>query len=86
MALGLFLIGFIPFVGWIGSIGLAITIGMMGNELAWKHRRWDDIEQFKTVQRLWWVSPLRICLYAIVISLGLGVIGVIGVIIGSNSH
>lgn len=39
----------IPFFGnaW------AIICGIKGNEWAWKNKKWESIEQFKTIQRKW---------------------------------
>lgn len=31
----------------------AIFVGMRGNELAWRARKWDSIEQFRAVQAQW---------------------------------
>lgn len=46
-------VGLIPGVGAIVSIVIAIVLGCQGNELAWKNRRWRDVEEFKTVQKIW---------------------------------
>ena len=45
-------------LGWIPGLNLLafiipIYLGSNGNELAWKNRRWDSIEHFKTVQKSW---------------------------------
>ncbi|MFP6680378.1 MAG: hypothetical protein VB824_09555 [Dehalococcoidia bacterium] len=31
----------------------AIFLGMRGNELAWRARKWDSVEHFRTVQAQW---------------------------------
>jgi len=44
---------FIPAVGGIVSLGFVIYFGIKGNELAWKKRKWESIEQFKATQKVW---------------------------------
>jgi len=39
----------IPFL----NIYIVISLGIKGNELAWKNRRFESIEQFKAVQKRW---------------------------------
>ncbi len=29
------------------------VLGFKGNEWAWQNRKWDSIEHFKTVQKIW---------------------------------
>jgi hypothetical protein len=50
---------------WLGLIALVpgahlvmmIILGILGSEWAWKARKWDSIEHFKRVQRIWkWVG------------------------------
>ncbi|PSB51899.1 zinc ribbon domain-containing protein [Chamaesiphon polymorphus] len=43
------LLAWIPYVGWI----VAIWLGLKGNELAWKSKRWASIEQFREHQKNW---------------------------------
>jgi hypothetical protein len=46
---------------WIGlltlvpGIGLFVAayLGSKGNELAWRHKRWDSVDAFRTTQRRW---------------------------------
>lgn len=40
----------IPYVGWLVSI---ILFGIKGNEWAWESKKWDNLEHFKRVQKLW---------------------------------
>ena len=40
---------FIPVV----NIFVWIYLGMKGSELAWMHRRFDNLQQFKDVQKAW---------------------------------
>lgn len=40
------------------NLVMAIILGIMGNELAWKAKQWDSIEHFKTVQRKWKIAGI----------------------------
>jgi len=42
---------------FLGIIG-AIVCGIVGNEWAWKNRRWQGIQQFKDTQRVWAIVGL----------------------------
>jgi hypothetical protein len=46
------LLVFIPIFGFVWLFFL----GFKGNEWAWKHKRWDNIEHFKRVQRKWSIA------------------------------
>lgn len=59
---GAFLMNWIWAIGnrvWIGLLALvlgiimSIILGIKGSEWAWQNRRWESVEQFKTVQRIW---------------------------------
>lgn len=54
---------------------LAITLGFFGNELAWKNRKWESIEQFKAVQRAWAGWGLGLLVVFFVIGFIIGVSG-----------
>ncbi len=49
------LIGLIPYVG---GLIMCIVLGMNGNEMAWKNKRWDNVEHFKRVQHKWAMACL----------------------------
>lgn len=53
----------IPNYGWMGMA--ALTLGIKGNEWAWKSRKWHSIAQFKTHQRRWTIAG--ICLWITII-------------------
>ena len=57
------LLAFLPYVALVVSI----LLGVKGNEWAWRKRKWESVEQFKRVQRIWayWILPI----YAIQIAL-----------------
>lgn len=50
-------IGLIPVVQII-NIGFAIYLGVKGNELAWKKRRFESVQQFKETQRVWNIAGI----------------------------
>ncbi len=35
------------------SLGFAIYLGIKGNELAWQNRKFESVEQFKAVEKIW---------------------------------
>ena len=35
------------------SLAWAIVLGIKGNEWAWRNKRWDSVEHFKSTQRPW---------------------------------
>ena len=43
------LLALVPYVGFVA----AIYLGVKGRELAWQNKRWDSLEHFNRVQRLW---------------------------------
>jgi hypothetical protein len=53
----------LPLWGWVvllahiaaGPVGFALSLylGAQGNELAWAHRRFRDVEHFRATQRVW---------------------------------
>jgi len=69
-----FIIAFIPYVGKIGCFGIAIYLGIHGNELAWKNRKWESVEQFKTAQKKWALMALRVAIIFGVIAVILGIV------------
>ena len=46
------LLAAIPYVGVI----MCIVLGVKGNEWAWRHKKWDSIEHFKSTQRKWGIA------------------------------
>lgn len=64
---------------WIGLIALvpipglglvmSIMLGMKGNEWAWQNRRWESVEQFKKVQRIWTRWGVGLAIASVVIGM-----------------
>ena len=53
------LLMFVPFVGLV----MPFVLGAKGSRWAWRNGRWDSVEHFKRVQRLWaiWGVVILIC-------------------------
>lgn len=43
----------VPWVGWALAIGVAVWFGLQGHELAWRHRRFDSMEEYRLKMRAW---------------------------------
>lgn len=65
------IVAFIPIVQ-IANLGIAIYLGIKGNELSWKTGRFTNVQQFKDTQRVWAiVSIVLLCLGVLLLILGL---------------
>ena len=56
------ILGFLPFlplsptfrsIGFVVLIGVMITLGLKGNEMAWRARNWESAEKFLAAQQRW---------------------------------
>ncbi|MGD0562915.1 MAG: cytochrome c oxidase assembly factor Coa1 family protein [Roseiarcus sp.] len=47
------LISLLVFVPFFGILIMPFVLGAKGSAWAWRNRRWDSVEHFKRVQRLW---------------------------------
>jgi hypothetical protein len=61
------LLMFVPLV----NIVMAFVLGAKGSAWAWKSRRWQSVEHFKRVQRLWAIAGVIVL--ALAIAMGVGV-------------
>lgn len=52
-ALGIFFGSCIPVLGFLIAFGGPIFLALKGNELAWNARKFDSVEQFQGVQKIW---------------------------------
>ncbi|QQG50381.1 MAG: ribonuclease G [Candidatus Berkelbacteria bacterium] len=75
---------FIPVVGGIGVLVMAIVLGLKGSEWAWKSRKFESVEQFKKVQKAWAIWGLVIFVIGIVIMVSTWSI-VAGMLFGSGA-
>ncbi len=48
-----FLTVIIPFIGWLAAFAIMIWMGINGNELAYKKKKWDTTDDFKKCQNTW---------------------------------
>lgn len=67
----------IPVVGLLLMLGFQVFMGMKGNELGWRNRKWDDVAHFQRTQKVWaiWGKIL----------FGLTILGVIGGFMAANT-
>jgi len=72
------LLTLIPFVGLI----MPFVLGAKGSGWAWRNGRWDSLEHFKRVQRLWAIWGAVIWIVAIV--LGGGLVGGVFYLLGQS--
>ena len=68
------LLALIPYVGFI----MVIILGIKGREWAWKNHKWESVEHFNRVQRLWsiWgfiiLGGMILLLFALFMLIGIG--------------
>ena len=83
---GAFFLNWIWSIGnnvWIGLLALilgiimSIILGIKGSEWAWQNRRWESVEQFKTVQHIWAVWGVVIFIASIAIAVVAGIMSAI---------
>ncbi len=46
-------ISLLTLIPYVGQIVMPFVLGAKGNEWAWKNKRWDSIQHFKSVQWKW---------------------------------
>ena len=63
----------IPVLGWIATPIVAIVLGAKGNRLSWESRdkEWDDINEFRRVQRFWAMGGAAVWVVLLLVILGL---------------
>lgn len=59
------LLCFIPYF----NLAWAIVLGIKGNEWAWRNKKWDSIEHFKSTQRSWNIAGIVVFVVSIVIAI-----------------
>lgn len=62
----------------IATLTLAVTLGIKGNEWAWKAKKWDNVEHFKRIQKKWAIAGVIIFIFTFII---MGVLG--GILVGA---
>ena len=48
------------------NLAWAIVLGVQGNEWAWRNKKWDSIEHFKSTQRSWNIAGIVVFAISIV--------------------
>jgi len=66
-------IGLLAFIPYIGLI-VAIVLGIKGREWAWQNKRWQSVEHFQRVQRLW-------AIWGFIITFGFLFLGIVAAIV-----
>jgi hypothetical protein len=56
------LLALIPYVGFI----MAIVLGFKGREWAWKNKKWDSVEHFNRVQKIWSIWGVVLLIIALI--------------------
>ena len=65
-------VAFIPMVGALVNIVLAIWFGIKGNEWAWRNKRFLSLEHFEETQKMWvTIGIILIILYVVFIVVGM---------------
>lgn len=76
------LICLIPYVGFI----MPFVLGFKGNEWAWQHRKFENVEQFRTVQKAWTKWGIGVFIVSIILSIIYAVVMffILGALIGGG--
>ncbi len=72
ISLAILVIAFIPVIGAIAALVGSILLGLKGNELAWKNRHFESVEQFRKVQKAWAIWGLVVFILGLVLMLTTG--------------
>jgi hypothetical protein len=56
---------FIPFP--LFGLAWAIVLGIKGNEWAWRNKKWDSIEHFKSTQKKWNTAGIIVFVVSVVV-------------------
>lgn len=48
-----FILSIIPILGVFIPLGVSIWFGIKGNQWAWQNKKWESVEQFHRVQKIW---------------------------------
>jgi hypothetical protein len=61
-------IALLTLVPFVGIIVMPFVLGAKGSRWAWRNGRWDSVEHFKRVQRLWalWGAIIVLCFFLLI--------------------
>jgi len=65
------LLSFIPFVNLV----MLFVLGIKGSAWAWKNKRWESVEHFKSTQRKWAIAGLVVCVISFLLGILVGALG-----------
>ncbi len=68
------LVCWIPIVGPLVPLGLAIWFGIKGNEWAWQNKQFDSVEAFHEYQKLWVKAGLVLLALSVIVGIIFGVL------------
>lgn len=77
-------IAFVPVLGPLVNLGLAIWFGFKGNEWAWQNKQWQSIEHFEDVQKKWAIAAVIILVVSFVLGLLMGILGGIAAVMSGG--
>ncbi len=95
---GAFLLNWIWAIGhqvWLGLLCLipcvnlimAIILGVKGSEWAWQYRKFESVEQFKTVQKAWTKWGVIVLIINIVLGVAYGILmGIMAAKMGTQGY
>lgn len=63
------LLTFIPIIGLLIYVVMAVVLGLKGNEWAWKARKYENVEEFKKVQKTWAIWGLVIFIIGMIFTI-----------------
>lgn len=66
------LLSFIPYIGTFIALGIAIFLGVKGNELAWQAKHWESVQKFKETQKKWAIAGFVVFVIVLVLSFTFG--------------
>jgi hypothetical protein len=59
------LLSFVPVIGMF----IPFLLGWKGNEWAWRKNKWENVENFKKVQKKWLMATIAVCLVSVIVSI-----------------
>ncbi len=75
LTLIILLVCFIPLIGGLGALGLAIWFGIKGNEWAWQNKRFESVEAFHAYQKKWVIAGIIVACLGILCSILFTIVG-----------
>ena len=64
--LAVILVSWIPYVGIVVSLGVAVYLGLNGSRIAWRSGKYDDFDAFRKAQRTWTIVGIVLFILGII--------------------